>query len=185
MLDILKNFDAADKGEKPAVGSGNKNEMKTILESFNKVAECGTDMTEMPMQAPTQEQPVTVSVTASGKDNVADLIAMMQAAAGIEQHVDMPLAHDAMHTDIDSHKATAQDADMAAMKQAIMGQEESVEEEDYANEPDEEYKDHNFMTKDLSGGINRRKPKGSERVKDPAVESIKERLWAALNEKKS
>lgn len=174
MLDILKNFDAAGKGEKLAVGSENKDDMKTILESFNKVAECGTDMTEMPMPAPAQGQPVTVSVTASGKDNVADLIAMMQAAAGIEQHVD-----------IDSHNVSAQDADMARMKQAIMGQEESVEEEDYANEPDEEYKDHNFMTKDLSGGINRRKPKGSERVKDPAVESIKERLWAALNEKKS
>ena len=184
MLDILKNFDAAGSGEKSAapaeVGS-----MKAILESFNKVDECG--MEGMEMAAPAQGQPVTVNVTASGKENVADLIALMQQAAGIEQHVDMPMAHDAQ-IDVDSGNSAAQDAGMAAMKQAIMGTEESVDEEDYANEPDEDYKDHNYMTKDLSGGINRKKK--AYKAAQPgdnamAVESIKDRLWAALNEKKS
>lgn len=184
MLDILKNFDAVEGGKKTSAPAEVGN-MKAILESFDKVDECG-GMESMEMAAPAQGQPVTVNVTASGKENVADLIALMQQAAGIEQHVDMPMAHDA-HVDVDSHNSAAQDAGMAAMKQAIMGTEESVEEEDYANEPDEEYKDHNYMTKDLSGGINRRKK--AYKAAQPgdnamATESIKDRLWAALNEKK-
>jgi len=34
---------------------------------------------------------------------------------------------------------------------------ESVDEAGYDNSPEEDYKDHNYMTKDLSGGINREK----------------------------
>lgn len=187
MLDILKNFDSAEKGNAPSVARESTNEMKTILESFNSIQECG--MEGMEMSEPTQEgHPVTVSVTASGKENVSDLIALMQQAAGIEQHVDMPMAHDA-HIDKDSHNDTGE-PDMAAMKRAILGpmEEDEDEDEDFANSPEDsegspEYIDHNFMTKDLSGGINRQKPKGSERVKDPAVESIKEQLMKALEGK--
>ena len=170
MLDILKNFDDASKGNKPA-GAPEVGSMKAILESMNNIEECGTNE-GMPGEMPAQGQPVTVSVTASGKDNVADLIGMMQAAAGITQ----------MGPGVEP--ADPQDMDMAAMKKAIMGQEE-IENEDYANEPDEEYKDVNFMTKDTSGGLNREKPRKAIRVKDPAVESIKERLWNDLNNKKN
>jgi hypothetical protein len=170
MLDILKNFDDASKGNKPA-GAPEVGSMKAILESMNNIEECGTNE-GMPGEMPAQGQPVTVSVTASGKDNVADLIGMMQAAAGITQ----------MGPGVEP--ADPQDMDMAAMKKAIMGQEE-IENEDYANEPDEEYKDVNFMTKDMSGGLNREKPRKAIRVKDPAVESIKERLWNDLNNKKN
>lgn len=170
MLDILKNFDDASKGNKPA-GAPEVGSMKAILESMNNIEECGTNE-GMPGEMPAQGQPVTVSVTASGKDNVADLIGMMQAAAGITQ----------MGPGVEP--ADPQDMDMAAMKKAIMGQEE-IENEDYANEPDEEYKDVNFMTKDISGGLNREKPRKAIRVKDPAVESIKERLWNDLNNKKN
>jgi hypothetical protein len=44
-------------------------------------------------------------------------------------------------------------------KDAIMGMdmEDDVEEAGYDNSPEEDYKDHNYMTKDLSGGINREK----------------------------
>lgn len=170
MLDILKNFDDASKGNKSA-GAPEIGSMKAILESMNNIEECGTNE-GMPGEMPVQGQPVTVSVTASGKDNVADLIGMMQAAAGITQ----------MGPGVEP--ADPQDMDMAAMKKAIMGQEE-IENEDYANEPDEEYKDVNFMTKDMSGGLNREKPRKAIRVKDPAVESIKERLWNDLNNKKN
>ena len=60
-------------------------------------------------------------------------------------------------------------------------------EEDWDNSPEESYADHNTMTKDLSGGINRQK-KAYAAAQDGdnamAVEnSIKEQLWAALNEK--
>jgi hypothetical protein len=65
--------------------------------------------------------------------------------------------------------------------------EESVEEADYANEPDEKYDDHEVMIKDLSGGINREKKsyKAAQRGDNAmATESIKSKLWAALAEKK-
>ena len=45
---------------------------------------------------------------------------------------------------------------------------ENVEEE-WDNSPEEEYQDHDYMMKDLSGGINRKKPIQAQRVKDPAV----------------
>ena len=180
MLDILKNFDDAEKGKKPSVGAANQNEMKAILESFNKVKEaeqsveeCGNmEMSQPQMQ---QGQPVTVNITASGKENVDELMALIRSA-GMEQPTNMPVAKD-------------QEMDMAAMRQAIMMPDnEEIEEEDYINEPDEEYKDHNFMTKDLSGGLNRQKK--AYKAAQPgdnamAAESIKERLWAALNEKKT
>ena len=62
---------------------------------------------------------------------------------------------------------------------------ENVEEWD--NEPEEEYKDDKYMTHDLAGGIN--KAKKSYAAAQPgdnaiAVESIKDRLLAALQEKK-
>ena len=58
--------------------------------------------------------------------------------------------------------------------------------EGYTNEPEEEYMDVDDV---LPSGndMHRKKPMAAMRVKDPAVatESIKDRLWAALNEKKS
>ena len=196
-------MDSAAAGERPAAGA-DAGSMKAILESLNKVTqspieECGDNMMasqEMPMSSE-GGHPVTVSVTASGKENVADLIALMQQAAGIEQHVDMPMAHDA-HIDTDSHNVSGQEMDMATMR-SIMSAGDDREEaeadaedevEEWSNSPEgsegeEQYIDHEYMTRDLSGGLNREKPKGAERVKDPAVESIKEQLWAALTEKKT
>ena len=201
MLDILKKLDAAEKGEIKS-GSADKGSMKAILESIQSIEECG----DMPMEMPTaqsQGQPVTVSVTASGKDNVADLIALMQQAAGIDKHVDMPMAHDA-HIDQGSHNmdiempGADQEMDMATMRQIMAAGEKDgkldldvdgdnqpdLDTEEWDNSPDEEYKDDTYMIKDISGGLNRQKPKGSERAKDPAVESIKEQLLQALAEKK-
>ena len=85
MKNILQNMDAAVSGDKPA-GTKDVNDMKTILES---IQECGSPMMagqEMPM-ASEGGQPVTVSITASGKDNVSDLIAMMQNAAALHRWV--------------------------------------------------------------------------------------------------
>lgn len=181
MLEILKNFEDASSGKKPSTGAASTNEMKTILESFNKVEECG--MEEMPMQAPvTQGQPVTVSVTASGKDNVADLISMMQQAAGIMQAGPGVVADE-----------PSQDMDMAKMKAAIMPTEAEEETEEWANSPEdseseEEYSDHLSMIKDLSGGINREKKshKPTNGGDNPMAleQSIKERLLQALESKK-
>ncbi len=46
--------------------------------------------------------------------------------------------------------------------------EEGVE-EDWDNSPDEEYKDDDYMNKDIAGGLNRPKPPGALRAKDPAI----------------
>lgn len=190
MLNILKNFDDASAGNKPA-GPADTGSMKAILESIQSVEECG-DMpaTEQPEMTPPmqQGQPVTVSVTASGKENVADLIAMMQQAAGIEQHVDMPMAHDA-HIDTDSHNVAGQEMDMATMR-AIMSagdKEESPEEateEEWDNSPDEEYGSEDDV---LPAGDDMHRPKDRKaiRVKDPAIESIAKELKLALAEKMS
>ena len=68
-------MDAAAAGKKPSAAGAAKNEMKAILESFNKVEECGM---EMPQQMPEQD-PVTMNVTlnARGKDAIQDLIDLM------------------------------------------------------------------------------------------------------------
>ena len=58
--------------------------------------------------------------------------------------------------------------------------------EGYDNEPNPEYQDHKYMTKDLSGGLNREK-KAYAAAQDGdnamAVEAIKAKLMAALAEK--
>lgn len=178
MLNILKNFDAVSSGKKQVAGQEEKESMRTILESFKKVAveECG-DM--MPMQSSSPAgSPVTVNITASGKDNVEELMALLRNA-GMGQQEPQPTG-------------PSQDMDMAAMRAAIMGpKEESVEEDDRyqaSTSPDEDYQDHEYMTKDLSGGINRQKKmfKPAAKGDNPmAVESIKQRLMQALAEKKA
>lgn len=58
----------------------------------------------------------------------------------------------------------------------------------YDNEPDADYQDSEYMTKDLSGGLNRRKGAyvDAEDGDNPmAVESIKDQLYARLSEKKA
>jgi len=60
--------------------------------------------------------------------------------------------------------------------------------EGYDNEPDPEYQDHKYMTKDLSGGLNREKKayaKAQDGDNAMAVEAIKAQLMAALSEKKA
>ena len=201
MKKILENMDSAAAGERPAAGA-DAGSMKAILESINKVQEapieeCGDNMMasqEMPMSSQ-GGQPVTVSVTASGKENVNDLMDLIKLAGGnADAHDHLPMVqHDEPEMDMPEK---GQEMDMATMR-AIMSAGDEREEaeaedevEEWSNSPldsegEEQYIDHEYMTRDLSGGLNREKPKGAERVKDPAVESIKEQLWAALTEKKT
>jgi len=56
---------------------------------------------------------------------------------------------------------------------------------EWDNTPEEEYKDHNYMTQDLSGGINRSKKayaKAQDGDNAMAVEAIKSDLRKALEE---
>lgn len=64
--------------------------------------------------------------------------------------------------------------------------EDDLENESYANEPDANYSDHQTMTKDLSGGINRQKKsyaKAQDGDNAMAVEDIAAQLYAKLAEK--
>jgi hypothetical protein len=75
---------------------------------------------------------------------------------------------------------------MAMSMDSMEAEEEAFE--DWANEPDEEYQDHEYMTKTISGGLNREKKmyKPAAAGDNPmAIESIKDRLYRALNEKKA
>jgi hypothetical protein len=81
----------------------------------------------------------------------------------------------------DSNRADVDGTD-SSMKKGEMGL------EGYDNEPDEEYQDTNYMTKDLAGGLNREKKsyKAAQSGDNAmAVETIKAQLLRALNEKKA
>lgn len=174
MTKILQNLESVEKGEKKFAPPGS-NDIRRILESFNNVEEAPMPA---PVPQPPQGQPVSmnVSLNASGKDHVDDLIALMQNA-GLS---DAGRADSILDVDIDGDNQP----DIA-----LQSKEEDADfEEEYANEPDEEYQDTEFMTRDLSGGLNREKksyPKASGGDNPMALEaSIKEMLYRALEEKK-
>tara|TARA_B110000503_G_scaffold133091_1_gene210039 strand:- start:500 stop:1096 length:597 start_codon:yes stop_codon:yes gene_type:complete len=195
MLNILKNMDAAAAGDKPSINAAATNNMKAILESFNQIEECGMPEMGMPQSMPSPD-PVTMNVTlnARGSDAIADLIKLMGGASA-PQHAPAPMPVKAMppmptdrHDDMKRLMSIAGDDDKGEEMSIAMDDMEEEHDGGFADatmEPDESYGDIDLMTKELSGGINREKPKGSERVKDPAVESIKAQLYAALQEKLS
>ena len=177
-------MDAAAAGEKPAA-KAEAGEMKSILESFYKVAEseqpveeCG--MGEMPQQMPAEPQDkmsMNVTLNAQG-DAVEDLIKLMGGAATPQEApVRMPVAHD--------HGAD----DMKALIK-IAGDDEVEEAEgEWDNSPDEKYDDHELLTKDLAGGLNKEKksyPPANGGDNPMALEDqLKAELKAALEEKLS
>jgi hypothetical protein len=181
MKKILSTLDNISTGKVKGAATANKNEMKAILESFSKVAECGDMMPPMPAPEMDRGNPVTVNVSlnASGKEHVQDLLDLLKMAgvSGASMPMDMP--------------KLAIDMDGDNQPDLALDKEEGIEEWDNSpegveSEPD--YQDSKFMTKDISGGINREK-KAFKKAQDGdnamAVESIKERLLRALSEKKS
>jgi hypothetical protein len=221
-------------------------EMKKLLESLEKLQECppmeGGEMPPSPMNQGTPVS-INVSMNASGKDHVADLLRMMQQAGlGGAQEVQpsmMPVRQDmerlraivgepemeadAAYADsieegfdgeitdevwqhiaarraelVDDEGMEPEEALEQAAEEIGVDPEEledwlAVNVEGYDNSPDgvegdPEYSDHKFMTKDLSGGINREKKayKAAQRGDNAmAVEAIKAQLMAALEEKKA
>ena len=188
-------MDSAAAGNKPSVAGSNVNDMKTILESIQSVDECG--MGEgMPMDMPSEPEDkmsMNVSLNARG-DAVEDLIKLMGGAiAPQEAPMPMPVkaipgpdTHDHEMGDMKKMMKLASDADMDTTDMDTPADDEP-EMEDWDNSPEEEYSDTKTMTKDLSGGINREKKayaKAQDGDNAMAVEtSIKEQLWAALNDK--
>jgi len=141
---------------------------------------------ESTMKKAIKEASMNISMNGSNAAEVAELVGILKNA-GIPQDShshDMPPMQMDPHDDMVSKMSMM---DEPAPDDSGCGmEEETVDESEWDNSPEEAYADHQTMTHDLSGGINRRKPKGAERAKDPAValeNSIRERLWAALNEK--
>ena len=133
-----------------------------------KVAEKETNMKKQ-----MKEASMNISMNGSSSAEVAELIAILKNA-GMESNI----PH--MHAEPDMPEPPMGDSPCGMGEEAV--------DEEWDNSPEETYADHHTMTKDLSGGINREKPKGAIRAKDPAVHqtvesSIREQLWAALNEK--
>jgi chemotaxis protein histidine kinase CheA len=154
--------------------------MLDILKKFDAAQNSGrqnlNECGDQAMSSPAT--PVTVNITAP---NAQDMAAMLKALASIESgagampSTPLAIAADKMEADFESPCNMKND-------------EEVINSEAFVNEPDEEYADHNFMTKDLSGGINRQKkmyPPAAKGDNPMAVESIKDRLLRALNEKKA
>jgi peptidoglycan hydrolase-like protein with peptidoglycan-binding domain len=120
----------------------------------------------------------SMNITADNASELAELLGILKnagmpnAAPVADMHIDMPMAHDAMHTDIDSHK-------QGPMPCATCGGDHG---EDTPcggdNSPDEGYGDMMDIIK-LSGGPNSNKNPGDIRVKDPRQndEEVEEDGW--------
>ena len=141
-----------------------------IREIFNKVRQIDEGAT------------VSVTATADSSQEVADLMKLFQNA-GVEapkdMHIDMPMAHDALHTDMDSH-----DEPSCGCGESPCGCGEGVEEAEWDNSPEEEYKDDNFMVHDMGDDMHRKKDRRAIRTVNPALEDIAENLKTAWNAKK-
>lgn len=140
MNDILKALQAIDAAE-----------AKTIL--TESTTECGGDITSVPVQ--NTGNPVTLSVNfnASGADHVTELLSLLKNA-GVEPATVAP---------VDTSMIPGDGIDSLTKAMASKHSTDK-DNESYKNEPDEMYQDHNYMTKDLSGGIN-----GEKRMYRPAA----------------
>jgi hypothetical protein len=160
------------------------NRKRPLKESY--AAECG-DMGSMasPMAAPENPgNPVTASITlnASGMEHVADLMRLLQQA-GLEKAGPVAPPTMPMRMDMERLRDKMNGLESSSLEDDV--RESDIEE--YTNEPDEEYQDHNYMLDDLAGGLNKPKKmyKPAAKGDNPmAVETIKDRLYNALSEKK-
>jgi len=150
--------------------------MQDILSNFLKAGRLTeTEVTECGMSEGGMESGVTLKTSSA-----SEMAEILRALAGVESgsKPDMPPMDAPMDMPMDM-----------PIKMKLPAPEPEEELESYGdemdNEPEEEYMDTDDV---LPSGddLHRKKPLKAMRVKDPAVESsIKDRLWAALNEKKA
>lgn len=172
MKKILENLESAEKGEKSSAPA-DAGSMKAILESFAAVeGGCG-DPT--PMSEPDKVR-MNVNISAEGKDGIDDLLSIMKSAG---MSAAAPVSQDMMPM------IKSKNDDMTKYL-AAMDEPEMAEEDEWDNTPEEEYSDHEYMTKDLSGGLNREKKSyaAAQDGDNAMAVKIKEQLLAALAEKK-
>ena len=163
---------------------------------MDHIEECG--MTEMPAAMPAPENPgnpvtMSVSLNASGKEHVDDLINMMKnagmsaaepvGAKMLSPRMDMERLSAMMNEPADGLDDREMDLPGSEMEEI---DDEIEVEGDYANEPDAQYGDMSDAIPD--GNDLNRKKKAYAATQDGdnpmAVENIKAALYAALTEKK-
>ena len=156
MKNILNAFDAASNGEKSGASAQDKNTMKTILENFNKVEECGAMPANMPASMP-EADPVSMSVNlnARGVDSIKELLSLMNNAQASRMSPAMQLPAPGMDMAMGPKEPSMRD--LIKMSDMDDQDDEEIEKEEWDNSPEEEYTDHSTMIHDLSGGINREK----------------------------
>ena len=183
MNKLLATLDGIEKGTIKGSAQKDTGAMKKILESYKKVQvdECGMMPDSMGGMQQREGSPVSmnISLNASGKENVDELMSLLKSAG---------LDGSSMPSSMSMPKSMSMPAPAKTMPMALAMDTAEKEEEEFSNAPDEKYSDTKYMTKDLSGGINGQKKmyKPAAKGDNPmAVESIKERLWAALKEKKA
>jgi len=111
-----------------------------------------------------KEASMNISMTGNTSSEVLELMAILKNAG-------MDTAHVVTDTDINQPMGMEEPHMCPACAAAHSMDSpcgEAVEEE-YVNSPDEEYQDDSYMLQDLSGGLNRKKERAAQRVKDPAV----------------
>lgn len=150
--------------------------MQDILKNFLTAGEA-----KMPVRECGDMDQGGVTLKTSSAGEMADILRALAGMPSSDAKPDMPPMP--MDAPMDAPMkmklpmvAPEEDMDMDAEDAAI---------EDYDNEPEEEYMDVDDVIPS-GDDLHRKKPMAAMRVKDPAVatESIKDRLWAALNEKK-
>lgn len=134
--------------------------------------ECG----DMPQQPSTPTQPVTmnVNISASGEENVDQLLKLMKDA-GLGKSAKVSRDMMPVRKSMDKYLS-------------IMDDEVAEDDEGYDNTPGEVYHDNEMLTHNLSGGINKMKkayPAAQDGDNAMAVKRVKEQLLRALAEKKA
>ena len=156
---------------------------------MDHIEECG--MTEMPaaaLPAPEMDKgnPVTVNVSmnASGKEHVADLLDMMKNAG---MSAAEPVGAKMLSPRMDMERLSAMMDEPGDEPEMEEVEDEIEVEGDYANEPDAQYGDMSDAIPD--GNDLNRKKKSYAATQDGdnpmAIENIKATLMAALQEKKA
>jgi hypothetical protein len=146
-------------------------DMYNILKGFDaatnnqinesKVAECGMQEMDTGM-----DRGVTLKTSSA-----SEMAEILRALAGVDSKPEMPAMDEPM--------------DMPVKMELPMGEpEEDIEEWD--NSPEEEYQDTDAVVHDGDDLLKTKKGYAATQLGDNpmAVESVKDRLWAALNEKK-
>ena len=144
--------------------------MKDLLEKLNELEKDLKTVNES-VDPLSEMASMNISMNGENADEVAQLVSIMKSGgapdAGPVGPKDMPKMDMPMSKAIDIIKGPQMAPDMGPdmgpdmddmpLKGSGCGGEEIETEGDWGNSPDEQYMDHNFMTKDLSGGINKQK----------------------------